>query len=297
MNKTLYILLVLIIYSCAPDRRGADAFGNFEATNITVSAEEPGKLKALNVREGQHLDSVEYLGYIDTTALHLKKEQFRAQYRSIRSRIPEIHARIAVLKEQLLAAEREYRRFKSLSEQGATPERQVDELKDKVAVLEKQIAQARTGHEPLLSELETINSQIRQVNHRIEQAKIYAPVNGTVLVKLKEVGELVNRGTPLFRMADLDTLRLTAYISGSQLVDVQLGQEVTVRIDKGREGFLNYIGQIQRIAEEAEFTPKTIQTKEQRVDLVYAMDISVANDGRLKIGMPAEVYFNSKTER
>ena len=293
MKNLTIICLCLSVLSCQTEQPKADAYGNFEATVLSVSAQKQGQIKMLKLREGQPLDSGAYVGYIDTTDLHLQKQQLKAQYAAVRSQSPGISAQVEVLKEQLRAARDEMERFKALSEKGAVPQKQVDDIRDRIAILQKQIDQAKTQDEPIFRELQALNTKMKMLDEQIENAKIMAPVKGTVLLQLKQRGEVVGPGMPVFRMADLDTLILNAYISGAQLTEVELGQEVRVEVDRTKNEMQTYRGRLQKIAEEAEFTPKSIQTKEERVDLVYAIEIAVPNDGKLKIGMPAEVYFNN----
>lgn len=293
--KNIFLLLTgLTVFGCGIDEEKADAYGNFEAEVITVSALASGTIKSLNVQEGRSIDSGQYLGFIDTTQLHLKKEQLMAQYEAIQARSPGISAEIEVLEEQLRAAKEELERFRPLVEEGAATQKQVDDLKNRISLLEKKISRVRVQNLPLSRELGSVRTQIKQLDQQIEEARVYAPFKGTVLKKLKQAGELATMGSPLFRMTDLDTLSLKAFLSGPQLTEVKLGQQVEVRVDESEDSMISYTGVIRNIAEEAEFTPKTIQTKEQRVDLVYAMEIAVPNDGKLKSGMPAEVYFTSQ---
>lgn len=297
MKNAMFIFMGILLLACGGKKEKADAYGNFEADVITLSAQSPGILKTLNVREGQKIDSGQYLGYVDTTSLQLKKEEVRAQYNAIQARSPGIAAQIEVLQEQIQTAREEYERFQPLVEDGAATQKELDDLENRISLLQKQITQVRTQHTPIVKELESVKSKMKQIDHQMTEARIHAPLSGTVLAKLKQAGELVNVGVPLLRMVSLDTLTLKAYIAGTQLTHVRLGQEVEIRVDESENDMISYNGIVRNIADEAEFTPKTIQTKEQRVDLVYAVDIAVPNDGKLKIGMPAEVYFNTKEKQ
>lgn len=281
------------IFGCTTNSDESDAYGNFEAVEIKVSALAPGTLLYLNVEEGKRVTEGELLGLIDTTNFYLKKEQLKASYAAALSRRPAIAAQAATLEEQKKNALRELNRFQTLSEKGAAAAKQADDLHYQVNVLEKQIASVKTQDIQLTNELKVIQAQIAQVERQIEECKIIAPVSGTVLVKLAEPRELVAIGSPLFRIANLDTLTLKVYVSGTQLDDIRLGQRVSVLIDKDKKRLTSLPGVVTWIASEAEFTPKNIQTRESRTDLVYAVKLKTPNPGGiLKIGMPGEAIFS-----
>lgn len=292
----IYSSLVMAGVACQQNNKVADAYGNFETTEVTVSAEIAGKIQSLQVTEGQTLQQGQYVGLIDTTQLYLKKQQLQAQARTIQSRSPGVTSQVAVLLEQKSNAEKELKRFQALAQEGAATQKQVDDLQAQVAVLERQIQSARTQQDPLVSEQQMIQTQIAQVEEQLQDAKIQAPITGRVLLKIAEPGEMATIGTPLFQMASLDTLQLKVYISGSQLAQVKLGQEAEVLIDSSADAYKKLRGIVTWISDQAEFTPKVIQTKEERVDLVYAVKVRVPNDGSLKIGMPGEVNFLDREE-
>ncbi|MDF9798279.1 HlyD family secretion protein [Catalinimonas alkaloidigena] len=284
--------LALLFTACQQDSDVADAYGNFEATELTLSAEVPGKILNFDAKEGDELNEGQFIAQLDTTQLHLKKQELKAGIKAIKARQPGVASRLDVLKEERENAAREVERFQILAKEGAATAKQVDDLQSRLEVLDRQIASARTEFGPLSAEIETMESRIAQLNEQIKDARLNAPLHGTVLVKLAEAHEMVNAGTPLLRMADLDYLELRAYISGNQLDDVKLGEEVDVLIDQDKANFHRLKGTLSWISDKAEFTPKIIQTKDERVDLVYAIKVRVKNDGRLKIGMPGEVIFN-----
>lgn len=290
------LTLTLWVSACQQKAHDADAYGNFEATEVTLSAEVAGKLLTFDAREGETLKQGQPIAQIDTLQLHLKKQELQAGIHAIKARQPGIISRLDVLEEEKDNAARELERFQILAKEGAATGKQVDDLQNRLAVLDRQMASARTEFGPLLAEIEAMEARIAQLNKQIADASLHAPMNGTLLVKLAEAHEMVNAGTPLLRMAGLEYLDLRAYISGSQLDDVQLGQEVDVFIDQNADDYHSLKGTLSWISSKAEFTPKIIQTKEERVDLVYAIKIRVKNDGRLKIGMPAEVIFNAKAQ-
>lgn len=290
-HAIIYLPLTILLMACQSNEQVPDAYGNFEATEVTVSAETAGKIQFLHVTEGETLQQGQFVGLIDTTQLYLRKKQLQASLKVIRARTPGISSQVAVLREQKRIAEKELRRFQELAQEGAATQKQVDDLQAQVDVLEKQIQSTRTQEAPLLSELDMIQAQTEQIEDQIQDARIEAPISGRVLLKLAESGEIVTPGMPLFRMASLDTLTLRAYISGRQLSEIKLGQAVQVMVDKAGGEYKSLDGILSWIADQAEFTPKVIQTRDERVDLVYAIKVRVPNDGSLKIGMPGEVIF------
>lgn len=295
--KYILISLAVITSACQNHKQASDAYGNFEATTVTVSAETTGKIKFFHITEGQNIQEGQYVGLIDTTQLHLRKQQLEAHAQTIQSRSPHIVSQAAVLFEQRKNAEKELERFRKLAEDGAATQKQVDDLQAQIAVLTRQIQATQAQNAPLISEMQMVQAQIDQIEEQIESAQVRAPITGKVLLKLAEAGEMANAGTPLFHMASLDTLTLRAYISGSQLSQIQLGQSAEVLIDQDADAYKKLQGKVTWIADQAEFTPKTIQTKDERVDLVYAIKVRVPNDGSLKIGMPGEINFFYDAEK
>ncbi len=295
-NILIYLNLMMAGVACQQNNERADAYGNFETTEVTVSAEVAGKIQSLQVTEGQTLQQGQYVGLIDTTQLYLRKQQLQAQARTIQSRSPGVTSQVAVLLEQKRNAEKELKRFQALAQEGAATQKQVDDLQAQVTVLERQIQSAQTQQDPLVSEQQMIQTQIAQIEEQLQDAKIQAPITGRVLLKIAEPGEMATTGTPLFRMASLDTLHLKVYISGSQLAHVKLGQEAEILIDSSADAYKKLSGTVAWISDQAEFTPKVIQTKDERVDLVYAVKVRVPNDGSLKIGMPGEINFLNREE-
>lgn len=295
--KYIFISLVMLMMACQRNNQLSDAYGNFEATEVTVSAQTTGKIKSLNITEGAMLREGQYVGLIDTIQLHLRKQQLKASMQAIEARSPNIASQVAVLLAQKSNAEKELERFRKLAADGAATPKQLDDLQAQVDVLTRQIQATQTQNAPLVSELQMVQAQIAQVEAQLEDAHIKAPITGKVLLKIAEAGEMANTGTPLFRMASLDTLTLRAYISGSQLSHIQLGQNTEVLIDQDADTYKKFSGKVIWISDQAEFTPKTIQTKDERVDLVYALKVRVPNDGSLKIGMPGEINFPAEHEK
>ena len=292
MKKTLLIILgAILLAGCGPGNDATDAWGNFEATEVMVSAETGGRLLSLDVEEGARLESGRVAGWVDTIPLNLKVRQIEAQKEAVLSRLVSARAQADVHREQKAVAEVELERVRRMFDDGAATQRQLDDAMGKIRVLDRQIDATGAEMGSIRSEARVIDAQIAELRDRMERSAIRTPVSGTVLAKYAEAGEMAAPGKPLFKIADLETMYLRAYISGAQLADVRLGQPVEVLFD-GPDGTLDRIsGEISWIASRGEFTPRTIQTRDERVTTVYAIKVRVRNDGRLKIGMPGEVRF------
>lgn len=295
----LLIIIVLAIVACS-DNEKSDAYGNFEAVSVTVSSEGTGKLISFNIEEGKQLKAEEMVGLIDTTQLHLEKLSLQAKLDALNEKLQEAAPDIAILLEQKENAVRELNRTKALFEQKAATKKQLDDLKGQVDVLDQQINSTKrrigVANRGILSERKPIQAQINIINERIRDHQITNPINGTVLTKIREESEFMTIGAPLYKIANLDILKLRAYTSATLLQKIKLNDTVIVLIDDGDDGYRRLEGRVIWIASEAEFTPKTIETKEERVNLVYALDVEVVNDGSLKIGMPGEVQFENNSE-
>lgn len=293
--RHLTVLFLMGIVACRQVETPADANGHFEATEVTVSAEVGGRLLVLNVEEGQVIPANEWVAQVDTTLLHLQKRTLEASLRTVGKKTQDPSPQIAVLEEQKRNLLREINRFEKLVAAKAALPKQLDDLRGQLDVVEAQIAAARSQagnvNTGILSEREPILAQIQLLNEQIRRCKVYNPINGVVLTKLAEPSEMVAPGSPLYRIARLDTLELRAYVSGSQLPALKLGQQVQVQIDAPNGGLRSLPGRVSWISPKAEFTPKTIQTREERINLVYAFKVRVYNDGSLKIGMPGEVVW------
>jgi HlyD family secretion protein len=298
MNRILTQLLVLasLITACEIGNDKSDAYGNFEATEILISSESSGKLIEFDLLEGEKLPAGKKIGLVDTLPLHLRKKQIEAKIRALSDKTIDIPSQINVLIERKSNLEREKNRVENLYNEGAATQKQWDDIRGELDVIESEIMANRerlqTNNSGLLSEILPLQYQIEEINDQINRAVLLNPVTGTVLTKYAEANEVVSFGKPLYRIADTEEIILRAYISGNQLDDIRLGQEVTVLIDKNKSEYKTYSGKISWISEKAEFTPKIVQTKEDRVNLVYAIKILVKNDGYIKIGMPGEVKFS-----
>lgn len=288
--KQLFTFLILInLVACNKNNDKADGYGNFEATEVTISAEASGKIEYLNLEEGTTVAPNTQVGLIDTIQLYLSKQQLIASKNTIASKSGNVLSQTAVLNEQLKTTLIEQKRIQNMFAENAATKRQVDEINGKVNVLNEQIKSIKTQEAPISNEQKSIDVQIEKINDQIQKCKITSPFQGTVLAKYSEANETTNFGKPLYKLADLTTMTLRVYISEKQLNQIKVGQKVTVKIDT-QEDMKSYPGTISWISSSAEFTPKIIQTKEERANLVYAVKVNVKNDGSLKIGMPAEMW-------
>ena len=288
MKNILTIITALILFSCNKADNEADAYGNFEATEITISAESNGKIEFLNLDEGMQLEKNAVIGQIDTIQLYLNKQQLIASKNTIYSKSANVLSQRNVVEEQLKTAKIEQNRITAMFNENAATKRQVDEISGKVKVLQQQINSVETQNAPIVNEVKSIDIQIEKINDQLKKSKIINPVKGTVLAQYAEPNEITAYGKPLYKIADLSEMTLRVYFSETQLSSIKVGQEVNVTIDE-KDGKKPYKGKISWISSSAEFTPKIIQTREERVNLVYAVKVIVKNDGSLKIGMPAEV--------
>jgi len=287
--KTIISISFLSLLLACNNEEKADGYGNFEATEITVSAEAKGRLQFLKVEEGQLLKKGETLGLIDTLQLFLTKQQLLAKKATIASKSGGVLTQIDVLKEELKNAKTEQQRVQNMFSENAATEQQLDRANSQVEVLQKKIKNVESQNAPIVQEGKAIDAQIDQIEDQITKSKITNPISGIVLTKYAEPGEIASFGKPLYKIADLSQMELRVYISETQLSNMKIGQEVTVKVDSGN-GMKDYKGEINWISSTAEFTPKIIQTKEERVNLVYAVKVVVENDGSLKIGMPGEMW-------
>jgi len=289
MKKTITILILTSLISCNKDNNKADGYGNFEATEVTISAEANGKIDFLKLEEGDVLEPQMQIGLIDTTQLYFSKQQLIASKNTISSKSENVMSQKRVLQEQLKTTLIEKNRIQNMYSENAATKRQVDEIDGKVKVIQEQIKSVGTQNAPIISDLKSVDVQIEKINDQIQKSKIINPIKGTVLSKYAEPNEVTAFGKPIYKIADISEMTLRVYVSETQLSQLKMGQNVTVKIDSDKE-MKTYQGKISWIAESAEFTPKIVQTKEERVNLVYAVKIKVKNDGSLKIGMPAEMW-------
>ncbi len=294
------MIAAVIVAGCASDKIKYDASGTFEAVETIVSAEATGIIKKFTVEEGQDLKANEIVGYIDSVQLYLKKKQLEAQIGAVLSKKPNIATQIASLQEQLKQAQREQQRITNLLKADAATQKQLDDANAQVEIIKKQIAGQESAlgitSKSLNEESTPLTIQIAQLNDQLAKSKIVNEVNGTVLTKYAEANEMTTSGKPLYKIADLSQITLRAYITGDQLPSIKIGQHVMVLIDSAENSYKEYPGEIQWISNKAEFTPKTIQTKDERANLVYAVKIRVKNDGLIKIGMYGEVRLSETSK-
>ena len=312
MSIYLLFSMVFVLFSCREDKDQYDATGTFEATETIVSAESTGVIQSLKISEGDVLDSGEQIGYIDTTDLFLKKKELEAELNAIGARLPDISEQTAQFKQQALIVQtkleyllKERTRTQNLIKADAATPKQLDDINAQIREVQEQIkaihkqgaaqvSALRTQRSGISSTASTLMIKMEQLNEQIQKAKIINPVKGTVLTKFSEEGEMAMVGKPLYTIANLSTINLRAYITGNQFASVKLGERVNVLVDDGSGQSKQYPGTIIWISNKAEFTPKTIQTKDERANLVYAIKISVKNDGALKIGMYGEVKYEGE---
>jgi HlyD family secretion protein len=281
--------VVILLSSCGSDKEKPDAYGSFEATEVTVSSLATGKILRLNLEEGQLLDSNQLVGFVDTADLYLKKMQVTEQNNATGSRRDDLAAQIAVQEQSRENILIDKNRVIKLLKDGAATQKQLDDINSSLNLIEKQIISIKSQFKGIESQMGSTEQQIAQIGESIKNAYIVNPMKGTVLTKFAETNEVTSFGKPLYKIADLRTMLLRVYVSGAQLPNIKIGDKVVVRIDKDEKTNSTMEGVISWISQTAEFTPKTIQTKEERVNLVYAVKVRVLNDGRLKIGMPGEI--------
>lgn len=296
--KILSIAVITLFFAaCKSTEPSPDAYGNFEADETIVSSRADGNLEIFNAEEGMVLNAGENVGLVDTTQLHLKKMQLIANRNSLSKKLPDVQPELQVIAQQIAAQERERERTVNLLKVGAAMPKTLDDINANIKILKSQLAarkaQLSVQTSATLSETDPIDAQIAQVQDQLLKCQIINPKKGMVLVKYAESGETVHYGSPLYKIGDVDEIILRAYISGDQLSKVKIGQTVRLRIDVANRAYQYYEGKVEWMSSEAEFTPKIIQTKDERINMVYATKIRVKNDGKIKIGMPGEVFLSS----
>ncbi|MEO6233061.1 MAG: HlyD family efflux transporter periplasmic adaptor subunit [Ferruginibacter sp.] len=309
MKKLSFIIAVVIFASCNNSKENYDASGTFESVETIISSEANGIILAFNIQEGQQLSIGDSVGYIDSVQLYLKKKQLEAQIKATGSRLPDVAVQTgfynqqgAVTQSRLNNLLHEQNRIQNLVSADAATKKQLDDINAQIDETKKQLQVINEQQSAQVSTLETQKSglraealplyvQIEQINDQLARCRIINPVKGIVLSKYAEVNEMTSMGKPLYKVADLSTIILRAYVTGNQFANIKLQQKVTTMVDDGTGKYKQYDGVIEWISDKAEFTPKTIQTKDERANLVYAIKIRVQNDGYLKIGMYGEVKF------
>lgn len=292
MKHVYHIALAVLAVSCGP-RADYDAQGAFEATEVVVSSEATGRILRFDVEEGASVSAGASVGAIDSLQLHLQRKQLSAQLSALLAGRPDIRAQVASLREQIAKQRTERARVENMLREGASTQKQFDDIQAQIRILESQLAATLSTLDKNTAAIDgnaaALEAQIASLDDRIAKCRIVSPADGTVLVKYAQAGELASVGKPLMKIADLDNVYLRAYFTSDQLAGIGLGDKVRVVADFGGDERYDYPGRIVWIASESEFTPKTVQTKNSRANLVYAVKIAVKNDGRLKIGLAGEV--------
>ncbi|NCU03846.1 MAG: HlyD family efflux transporter periplasmic adaptor subunit [Chitinophagaceae bacterium] len=305
----LTMLSIAVLAACKNNGHKFDATGTFEATEVIVSSEISGKILSLNINEGDTVSANRTVGVVDAEGISLQKEQVEASISSLNEKTADVSPQVKLLQDQLAVQQsqlnnllHEQKRIEKLVAQDAATGKQLDDINAQIDVVKKQMNVTRqqiavqqsnvsTQNRAVLSESKPLQKRVAQLDDQLKRANIINPINGTILTKYAEAGELTSTGKALYKIADLSTLKLRAYVTGDQLSQIKLGQTVKVMVDAGKNQYKEMSGSITWISDKAEFTPKTIQTKEERANLVYAIKIDVKNDGYLKIGMYGEVMF------
>ena len=292
MKKVLYFSVALLALACSKEAE-FDAQGTFEATEVVVSSEATGRILNFDIEEGMTIVANQAVGTIDSLQLHLQRKQLIAQQSALLTSRPDVKKQVASLREQIVKQKSELRRVDNMLSDGAATQKQKDDIEAQIKILEGQLEAKLSTLDKNTSTINdnsvALEAQIAALDDRISKCSILSPVGGTVLVKYAEAGELASVGKPLMKIADLGNIYLRAYFTSDQLANIKLGDEVKVVADFGGEERYDYTGRVAWISSESEFTPKTIQTKDSRANLVYAVKIAVENDGRLKIGLAGEV--------
>jgi HlyD family secretion protein len=296
MKTRLLILTTLILSAgCSSKTDTADAFGNFEATEVIISSETNGRILKFPAEEGTLVQKGDQLALIDTSIVHLQLAEIDASMRSTRTRILSIDAQNDIITQQIKNLRINIDRIKNMLKSDAATAKQLDDLTGQEAVFLKQIEANNTQKISIAAELSVYQSKKATLTDQLRRSSVRSPLSGTIIEKYSEEGEITATGKPLCKIADLSVMKLKVYVSGAEIGKIKTGQQCTVRIDDGKKGYRSFTGTINYISDKAEFTPKIIQTKEERVILVYAVKIDVANDGSLKSGMPGEAIFTGKT--
>lgn len=294
--KYLWITAAAVILAgCGDKNDKSDATGVFESTEVVISAQTAGEIIRMEPEEGDCVEEGQELALTDTVQLSLKRREILAGMSAVNNRHYDKARQVAALRQQIATQQQERTRFARLAAEGAANRKTVDDIDARISLLEKQLdAQEETlenTNRSLTDEARSMEAQLAQLDDRMARAHVKSPLHGTILAKYAERGELAAEGKPLFKIADTDHLILRLYVTAPQLTELKLGQAVTVRTDCGEDGYRTYKGKITWIADRAEFTPKTIQTRDERANLVYAVKVSVKNDGLIKIGMYGECKF------
>ena len=288
MKKIIMGIVAVACLTACSEKSDFDATGTFEAVDVIVSSEASGRILSFDAAEGMSVSRGEMLGVVDSVQLHLQRRQLKAQQAALLSSRPDIQKQVTSLREQIAKQRSEQTRVENMLRDGAATTKQLDDIQAQIRILEGQLtamlSTLNSNSATIESNVEALEAQIALLDDRIEKCRIVSPIDGTVLLKYVEAGELATPGKPLMKIADLNNIYLRAYFTSDQLANIALGDTVTVTADFGGDELIDYTGRIAWISAESEFTPKSIQTKDSRANLVYAVKIYVENDGRIKIG-------------
>ena len=290
MRTFLFLSLIILLGACSNNKTRSDAFGNFETDEVIISSENSGKIMLTAFSEGEKVNKGDVMAVIDTVNLALQRSQLLAQKESVLAQKAGIYASVAVTDQQITNIQKDQVRIKKMLTEGAATPKQMDDIEGQIAISGKQKKVYAAQISAIEKSAEAVDAQIAVLNDRIGTSVVKAPLSGIILEKYAETGELAAPGKSLYKLANIDTLVLRVYVSGPQLTQVRIGSQVKVMID-GINGIKEIAGTVDWISPEAEFTPKIIQTREERVKLVYAAKVRVPNDGSLKLGMPGEIKF------
>jgi HlyD family secretion protein len=293
VNK-LILLSLVFIWACSGEEKLADAYGYFEADRTTISAEASGQIQMFSIEEGMHVIAGQVIGQIDSMPLHYKRMQLESQRSTLKANFAQIQSQMDVVEQQYTNLKKDVQRIESLVKKGAATPKQLDDIKGQFKVLKKQEKSIATQKSALQNQIKQVDSRLDELKYSLQKTTLVNPTDGKVISRLAMQGEIANPGRPLYTVANLSKINLKAYITGNYLPLVKIGDEAKILSDDGKGGLREWPAQVIWIAEEAEFTPKTIHTREERVNLVYAIKLAVENDGSLKIGMPGEVIFSNE---
>ncbi|HPJ45231.1 MAG TPA: HlyD family efflux transporter periplasmic adaptor subunit [Tenuifilaceae bacterium] len=294
--KSMFFIsaLAVAIVSCNGNGEKADAYGNFETDEVTVSSEATGRLLKFSVDEGESLKEGVIVGLVDTSQIVLKRKQVAAQINAAASRLPNIVAQADVQREQIRILEVDHERFKNMLADGAATQKQLDDVEGRISLANKQIDAIETQRKSVVAEIDVLKTQLVQIDDQLQRCRVVNPVAGTVLVRFAQQGEIVAMGKPLYKIANMDFLYLKVFVTGDQLSSFAIGEKMNVFVDGENGELLEKEGTVSWVSSSAEFTPKIIQTRDERVKMVYAVKVKVKNDGDLKIGMPGEVFLKKQ---
>lgn len=288
MKKIFITLSAVLFLTACSETKDFDATGTFEVAEVVVSSEASGRIVAFDIEEGMSVEKDKIVGVVDSVQLNLQRRQLKAQQSALLSSRPDIQKQVASLREQIAKQKSEQKRVENMLQSGAATTKQLDDIVAQIRILEGQLSATlstlNSNNATIENNVEALDAQIALLDDRIEKCKIVSPIEGTVLMKYAETGELATIGKPLMKIADLNHVYLRAYFTSDQLSHIRLGDTVTVTADFGGDEQIDYPGRIAWISPESQFTPKSIQTKDSRANLVFAVKIAVENDGRIKIG-------------